>query len=47
MQYFVNDQLVLSQVPEGPFAGHLRAFADSLIVSCWPRGSVDGLSAAH
>jgi integrase/recombinase XerD len=32
MQYFVNDQLVLSQVPEGPFAGHLRAFADSLIV---------------
>jgi integrase/recombinase XerD len=30
VKYVVNDQVVLSQVPEGPFAGYLGAFAESL-----------------
>ena len=30
MKYVINDQLVLSQVPEGPFAGYLGQFAQSL-----------------
>jgi integrase/recombinase XerD len=40
VKYVVNDQVVLSQVPEGPFAGYLGPFAESLRRQGYARATI-------
>ena len=40
MKYVVDDQVVLSQVPEGPLAGYLRPFAESLRRQGYARATI-------
>jgi integrase/recombinase XerD len=36
----INDQVVLSQAPDGPLAAHIRAFAESRTALGYARGSL-------
>ena len=40
MNFVINSQVVLSQVPEGPLAGYIGSFADSLCAMGYAAGSI-------